>query len=145
MIKWILIVVSVISAGVMCYVYVSLEAMQHNPVTIPKPLPPTRVYHAFSAGVHRYSGEIRLPHSCYTITAETKKTEEDPPRIRIDIKTTNNILDQKVCLQIETGYQFEVIADANEDTPFYLTVDRRERPIRVVEVDWESPKATLVN
>ncbi len=141
MTKWILIIVVLISGGIMGYLYVDLQRMEQNITTLPAPDAPNtiRIVHAFKDGVHRFSGQIKLPHSCYAVQTNALRDPVNAPlELTIAVTTKNNLLEQAICSQITTRYPIEVIAEAPENVVSTLRIDDVEHPVRFVESTWQS-------
>lgn len=125
----------------MAYLYMDLQRMEQNVASLPKPDAPNtiRVVHAFKDGIHRYSGQIKLPHSCYSVQTDALRDSVSAPlELVLAITTKDNLLDQAICSQITTRYPFEVIAEAPEDVVATLRINDEPRPVRIVEVTWQS-------
>lgn len=141
MTKWLFLVVLVISGGIMTFLYVDLQRMEQNIDALPKPDAPNtiRVVHAFKDGIHRYSGQIKLPHSCFSVHTDALRDSVSAPlELILAITTKDNLLEQAICSQITTRYPFEVIAEAPENVVATLRINDEERPIRIVETTWQS-------
>ncbi len=147
MMKWIVIFAVLISGGILGYMYYQLELVPASTENIPPP-PVTnsiRIYDAFNDGVHRYDGQIRLPHSCFSLKINIAPDPKDSRIAVIALVTKDNMLDLKLCAQITTSYPFEEVYDAPGDTAVRLTLNGEELPVRLVKTAWQNPKGAVVN
>lgn len=147
MIKWIALVVLIVSASILGYLYVELNKISSGAVVAPPvELENTiHIVHSYKDGIHRYAGQIKLPHSCYSVDGEAIIPLDDPSKINIAITTKDNLLSEKICSSIRTRYPFEVIADAPQDIRTTLTIDGILQPIKIVETDWQDSQGTQYN
>lgn len=147
MLKWIVIAVAIIAGSIMTYFYVNLENMQGNLHTLPpvEEQGTVRVLHAFQDGLHRLVGQLRLPHSCYSVTSDVMLDPKNAEVIIVALKTKDNILEQGFCSQITTSYPFDHHIEASQSAIITLTVDGKPTPIRIVETKWQSPKGVILN
>ncbi len=120
--------------------------MESDPTLLPPAqiINSVRVFHSHKDDIHRFTGQIKLPHSCFTVTSVVVQDPKIPNVVKLELTTKDNLLDQKFCSQFTTRYPFEVIADAPKDITTTLTVDGVNRPIQIVETDWVSPVGTTI-
>lgn len=147
MTKWIALIVLIISGSILGYLYVELDKVRSGVIEAPPvELENTiHVVHSYKDGIHRYAGQIKLPHSCYSVGAEAIIPTDDTSKINIAITTKDNLLDEKICSSIRTRYPFEVIADAPQDIRTTLTIDSIPQPIKIVETNWQDSRGTQYN
>jgi hypothetical protein len=145
MFKWIIISALIIAGGILGYIRYSF--MNTPSVVAPVEASPRvlNVVHSFKDGVHRYAGEVKLPHSCYALSAETAVDPADPSVELIVLVSTDKMLDQSVCAKFPTRYPFEVVADAPENMTAKLTLDGVELPIKLIETPWQSSTGSYIN
>lgn len=139
MTKWLIIIVVLISGAILSYIYVALgisstsagssNTMVRQPVGV-------KIYHAEKDGVQRYSGEIKLPHSCFALKAEAKTHPEDPTTLIIELKAVDNILNEAICAQFSTGYPFEVMIETPTPQHVVLRYNGKDRKMRLIERAW---------
>lgn len=146
MFKWIALSVIVIASGVLGYLYLSLKNLEMNPSEIPpiEAANTVRVFHSFNDGIHRYAGAIKLPHSCFSIDTQISYDGKEGRNIILSITTKDNILEERVCSQISTRYQFDNVVDAPESSSFLLYVDGVARPTKITEKSWANPRGTII-
>lgn len=144
--KWIALCVLIFSCSILGYFYVELENTRSESFVTPPPVSSAiRVVHSYKDGVHRYTGTVKLPHSCYGLTPDENPTsQKDPEKFVIILISTDRLLEQRLCAKISTRYPFEVITDAPEHIITALTLDGVEMPIHLVETMWQNPKGTTV-
>lgn len=146
MIKWIAFIVIIITGSILGYFYVELKTLEETPSELPlvANTNAVRIVHSFGDGIHRYTGYIKLPHSCYAITTETYKDLKQSNDVVVSITTKNNMTEQQFCSQISTRYQFEAVEDAPESARLILRVDGIVRPTTIIETDWTNPRGTII-
>lgn len=142
MTKWLLIITLLITAVVfgLLYVEVHHEAAIQGGAASTTALAKNviSVVHSYKDGVHRYAGQLRLAHSCYTVTTDT----QDEPANKLEhvnLTVIDNMARQGFCAQIVTRYPFSVIFDAPQDTAVELDVNGEVRPTKVYETEWQNP------
>lgn len=139
--KWIALFVLIISSALLGYLYVELESVTSDtPVILPNLEPRAlRVFHSFDSGEHRYTGEIKLPHSCYILEMEAVATDpKDSTQHTIMLKSIDRMLDMRLCAKIPTRYPFDVLITAPENIHTSLVIDKHETPIRIIETAWQN-------
>lgn len=140
--KWLALIVLLLSSVVLGFLY--LEA-QNTSVDFQAPDPKAvRVVHSFQDGVHRYSGGITLPHSCYDVNLDEAPQESTTHHI-LKLTAIDRMLDQRLCAKIPTRYPFETVIDAPENITTSMMVNNIPVPIILIESGWVNPKGTLVN
>lgn len=141
--KWIALFVFIISSSVLAYLYVELESVSSEtlpivPVVNSRAL---RVFHSFESGEHRYASEIKLPHSCYELNIQdTLPDPKNPTKHIIVVTGIDRMLDMRLCVQISTRYQFDILIAAPENITTSLLVNGVPTPIRIVETPWQGPQ-----
>lgn len=147
MTKWIVIIVLVISGSILGYVYIQLNNVESG-TSIPVPVEPENtihIVHSYKDGIHRFAGQIKLPHSCYTVTADAVIPLDDTSKMNIALTTKDNLLSEKICSSIRTRYPFEVITDAQQNITTTLTIDGALQPIKITETNWQDSQGTQYN
>ncbi len=144
--KWIALIVIIIAGSILGYLYIDLKNLELNPTELPVVEVPNtvRIVHSFSDGIHRYTGSIKLPHSCFSINTEIERDPKINGDIVLSITTKNNITEQSFCSQIPTRYQFETIIEAPEESHLVLRVDDIPRPTKIIETQWTNPTGTII-
>ncbi len=140
MTKWLIIITLAITLGIFGFLYsqsthqstATDQAETQSGNGIP-------VVHSFKDGVHHYSGQLKLAHSCYTVTAETQGDPADAKNQHIILSVVNNMAHEGFCSQIVTRYPFDVILDAPEDVNTTLMVNGALVPINIHETTWQNP------
>ena len=147
MMKWIALIVIIISGSILAYLYMELDKVRSGEISAPiAELENTiHIVHSYKDGIHRYAGQIKLPHSCYSVDAEAVIPLNDPSIINITLRTKDNLLSEKICSSIRTRYPFEVIADAPANAIVSLTLDGTVQPIKIVETNWQDSRGTQYN
>ena len=103
------------------------------------------ITHSYKDGVHRYNGEIQLPHSCYDIDPEVVHNPTGQTTHILSITAKDMLLERKICAQIVTRYPFSAISDAPQDSTISLEVNGQEVPSHVIETSWQNPTGTYLN
>ena len=146
MIKWILTIVILISSAILGYMYVELEQISSTPEIIPIPTTNTvRIVDAYSDGVHRFTGQVRLGHSCYSLDTAVHADPKDPNVVIITLTSKDKMLDQKLCAQIPTAYPFEEVFEGPSTMTARLVLDEKELPVRLIKTAWQSPGGDVTN
>ncbi len=142
------ITVLIISGGILGYMYVQLQQSDSSVATTTPPIANSksvRIFDGFNDGVHRYDGQIRLPHSCYSVGISMKPDTDNPATAIISLVATDKMLDLSLCAQIPTTYPFEEVYDAPADTAVRLMLNGKELPVHVVKTTWVNPKGDILN
>jgi hypothetical protein len=143
MLRWIIAISLLISAAIAGFFYWEI---QKNEGELPSyaPLRTTTVgeevitiHHAFQDGVHKFSGRIRLPHSCYAVDPVITKDKAEPSKMLMTLHIEDHMLDLKVCVQLPTTYEFETIAEGDRAITLSLNIGGKNRPIVLNEVPWQ--------
>lgn len=146
--KWVFITAIIISSGILVYFYEEINKTPATPtiasISTSTSARSIQIIHAFKDGEHRFSGSVRLSHSCYTLDAEAKHDPKDISNITIELRTKDNLLDQPVCAQIPTNYPFEVLAEAPEDIMLEVHLNNENIVVHEKKVDWQS-SANYIN
>ena len=147
MTKWIVLIVLIISGSILGYLYVELNKIESGTAALApvEALNTIHVVHSYKDGIHRFAGQIKLPHSCYTVSPEAVSPSDDTSKINIALVTKDNLLSEKICSSIRTRYPFEVIADAPQDVTVTLTIDGIAQPIKLTETNWQDAQGTQYN
>lgn len=146
MYKWLFLSVLLISGGILWVLYSNIYKLDKTPGEEPVTSSSiVHVTHAFKDEIHRFSGEIKLPHSCYATRVEVVPDVTSKNAYIISIVTTDRMLEQSICLKIPTRYPFMVLAEAPEDISFTLMVDNKLTEMRVTNVDWVSSSETILD
>ena len=147
MTKFIIAIAVVVSGVILAFMYVEIEKMKQDPSRIPASVEmkdKVLLVHSFRDGIHRYFGEIKLPHSCYGVSANILQDPNDPTAARILVVTKDRMLEENFCSQFSTGYPFELVVDAPEDLHVTTFVDAKEVEHVEQKVDWQSPRGVLI-
>lgn len=144
--KWMFLLVLIIAGGILSFLYINLDKAGVAPATpgLDSSTKEVVVIHSFKDGTHRFSGEIKLPHSCYSIDADTAIDPKKINTLTIQITTRDRSREWSPCANFATGYEFSVIADASEDVSYSLEVDGKQQRMSARESKWESSTGTVV-
>ena len=148
MLKWMALIVVIISGGILGYMYVQLEEGDSSIATSTTTIADrksVRIFDGYDDGVHRYDGQIRLPHSCYSVSISIKPDPDEPHAAIITLLATDKMLDLTLCAKITTTYPFEEVYDAPADTAIRLMLNGKELPVHVIKTNWVNPKGNTVN
>ena len=136
MTKWLIIITLAITVGIFGFLY-SQSIRQSTPDgTKAQSVNAIAVVHSYKDGVHQYSGQLRLAHSCYAVTAETQGDAGNVKNQHIILNVVDNMAHEGFCSQIVTRYPFDVILDAPEDVNTTLVVNGTNVPINIRETTW---------
>jgi hypothetical protein len=128
MMKWIITTSVLIGVAIFAYFYLSLNSPEIVP-QVPTPNFSTStqtvtVLHQYKDGVHRYTGYIKLPHSCYRTYQSAALDPDDSKKVILNIKTADYFDPTQSCAQIMTRYAFDMIIDHEAElTPILLELD----------------------
>ncbi len=147
MTKYLAIIVLIISGSILGYLYVKLDKIGSGTIIAPPLEQENTVYvvHSYQDGIHRFAGQIKLPHSCYTVNAKAESPSNDSSKVNIILTTEDHLLDEKICSSIRTRYPFQVIADAPQNVTTTLILDGVVQPIKITETNWQAPQGTQFN
>lgn len=147
MTKWIVVIALILSVSILGFVYVQLNNVGSDAASTTSVEAPNTIHilHSYKDGVHRFAGQIKLPHSCYRVASDAVIPPDEPRNITITLNTTDNLLSEKICSSIPTRYPFEVIADAPQDAVATLTIDGVTQPIKITETNWQDSQGTQYN
>lgn len=146
--KWVIALTIVITAGIMGYFYVGLMKDSAKPIVAVSNATSTRsvpMYHAFKDGEHRFSGQIKLPHSCFALDAEAVHDTKNSKIVIIELKTKDKMLDQAMCAQIPTNYPFQVLAEGPEDIDIRASFNGEDIRVQLTNTEWQSSSGTYIN
>jgi hypothetical protein len=102
------------------------------------------IFAQYQSGVHRFYGEIRLPHSCYLLTRKAIMDTKDPTVVYVDITTTDKSSESNSCSRVMTRYLFDVIQEGEENLNPKLRVDGVVLPSNVVRKSWGTGKEVII-
>ena len=94
------------------------------------------IIHAYNDGIHRFTGTIRLPHSCYALHASTTYVPgntESPGAIEVALITTDLETGERTCFSIPTSYAFDVAEEGLRDATLRVTVNGEPTLFRLTE------------
>lgn len=142
--KWLYITAIVIALGIMGYSYVSLNMSSHDSTSEATTTSPQSILitHAFKDNEHRFTGQIRLPHSCYAFTAEAVHDPNRQNVIVIILKATDKNLPESQCSKLPTNYPFEVLAEGAADATIEATLNDEELKTVIKDTEWQSSTGT---
>jgi hypothetical protein len=144
--KWFVSVIFITALLVLGYFISTLEQTTTEPATSTINDPRAVVLvHAYQDGTHRYTGELRFPHSCFALETNTLRDLKDPSAVIITVKSTDRIIEQRLCAQVSTRYPFGTLVDGPEKLNTTLLVDDKKVPVRIVETAWQNPNGTIMN
>ena len=147
MAKWV-IVLSLIGGLVILFFFqkeLKTTAVDQSVTAISSPDTVTMV-HGFKDGIHRYAGEITLPHSCFSTAIDARRDPKRPLRVVLTILTVDQITGGlNFCFKLPTKYPFETIVEAPTDVTPTLSVDGKEFPVRIIEAPWHDTRGTILN
>jgi hypothetical protein len=143
MAKWIILLSLLIGGFGLWYGFQHLE--KSAPTTSTPTSNTVTLIHAFKDGVHRFSGVLALPHSCYAVDTNASLRGANPSILTLIVTAKDQMLDQKICLQIPTSYPFEIVTDAPKDVQTVLRVNDIKIPVTLIEVEWQNPRGTILN
>lgn len=142
MTKWLIIITLAATLGIFGFLYT--QSTHQTPTTDTTQTPngnEIAVVHSFKDGVHQYSGQFKLAHSCYAVTTETQSEQGNPKNQRIIVTVVDNMAHEGFCSQLVTRYPFNVILDAPEDVNTILEVNGSPVPMKIYETGWHNPTA----
>ena len=147
MIKWLAALIIVLLLSICGYFYYDI---QYGPGSQPPPVLPQgpytpniiRVTHAFKDGEHRFVGDFKLPHSCYSVDTEALY---DGKTIQFRFATVDKSDTRSPCIHIFTSYSFSNIVEAPEDAPAEFIIDGVAVPATMRETDWQSAAGTIID
>lgn len=104
----------------------------------------TKVAHVFVEGTHIYTGEINLPTPCHTLQHRVAIAESYPEQVTATFEMKSDV---DACVQMVTPEPFVVSFDASEEANFRITLNDKDFPFEVIEVqsvieEMETEKAT---
>lgn len=103
------------------------------------------VTHSYDSGVHRFTGEIKLPHSCYDLRLDENGADPyDPSKFTIILKSSDLMLEQRLCAKIMTRYPFQLVADGPEHMEVTLTLNGTKLPMQLKETSWVQLKGNII-
>lgn len=145
--KWVIIITIIFSGSILGYMYYEMEKISAGNAqlsVVPNPNS-VRIVDGYRDGIHRLSGTVKLPHSCYSVKTDTVIDKDDHSKVTIILTSKDNILDQPVCAQIRTRYPFETIVETQQAISVQLILDDVELPVIVNQTDWMDPSGNIIN
>jgi hypothetical protein len=146
--KWVIAFTIVISAGIMGFIYVNLSKNappQQVAVSTATSTRSLSMYHAFKDGEHRFSGQVKLPHSCYALDAQALHDKKNPNIVTINLIAADKMLDQALCAKIPTNYPFQILAEGPEDIEVRAEFNGEELGVKMTDTEWQSSVGTYIN
>ena len=146
--KWVFAFTIVIAAGIMGYFYVQLMNEKiSTPVAVSTATTSRTVtlIHAFKDGEHRFSGQIKLPHSCFALDAEAVHDKKNSSIVTITLNAKDKMLDQTLCANIPTNYPFQILAEGPEDIVILASFNGDDLGTKIIETEWQSSTGTYFN
>lgn len=95
------------------------------------------------SGYYRFTGEIKLPHSCYRLLTSVKLKESDPTVARIDLTSQDITETSSACARYPTRYDFDLIQAGDASLRPELTLDGVTIPVQVVLKPWDSFRSAI--
>lgn len=147
MLKLIIFAVLIFSTMGLWFTIVQLNNSANNPSVIGVHGTSTvRVTHSYDSGIHRYTGEIRLPHSCFDLRLNENGADPfDPSRFVIILESSDRMLEQRLCAKIMTRYPFQLVVDGPPDMQVTLTLNGVSMPIQIKETAWQAGRNIISN
>lgn len=137
--KWVVIISIILSGSLIWFIFQHLENLEENPENIPSHIPvgdKLLLNHGYREGHHLYSGEIKMPNSCYSINSRITMINAPKSIATIHLTSVDERLKYTVCSQISSGIPFDVLIDGPEDMAVQLFVDGKERTFTLNPVPW---------
>lgn len=147
MIKWLILFTVLVSGSILGYMYYEMNKISSGgprAIVIQDPNA-IRIVDGWKDGIHRLSGTIKLPHSCYSVKTDSSIDRNDPSKVTLAITSKDNILDQPICAKIRTRYPFETIVETQKEITIFLSVDGASIPVIVSQTDWQNPSGNIIN
>ena len=147
MTKWLLITSLILTLFIFGFFYLrvsNIATPQTATTTTSATDDEVNLLHSFKDNVHRYSGQLKLPHSCYTVTTEAQRDPSRNDHYNIMIHVVDNLAQQGFCSKIATRYPFEVLIDAFEGISLTLEVNGKEIPVHITESEWNTPNGSYI-
>lgn len=144
MLKWVLLISAIIGGSVL-FVFISeIKNPDFLPIDlkITKPAPKSdvlNIVHQYKDGVHRFSGSIVLPHSCYVISRSAFVAPDDQNTALLEFATEDISRRSTACALIPTSYGFDMIVDKWGDLKPRVFIDNKEQPITEEKRMWTYP------
>lgn len=105
----------------------------------------TKVLHQYKDGFHRYTGDLKLPHSCYLLSQTSEFDKDDTQHVLLKITATDVSSTQQSCANIPTRYPLDIVVESSQELTPTLFVNNEEYPIVSENKDWSNPTGTIVN
>ncbi len=90
-----------------------------------------KVAHIFMDGIHTFTGEINLPTPCHTLTHKIVIAESYPEQVTAVFEMKS---ETDTCVQMVMPEPFVVSFEASEEADFRITLNDKDVPFEVVEV-----------
>lgn len=94
------------------------------------------IFAQYQDGIHRFTGEIPLPHSCYLLTRSVEARSSNPKVAVINIRTEDKSAILDTCSHITTRYPFDVTYAGEANVTPIIEVDGTAIPVKVVRREW---------
>lgn len=138
MIKFIIFGVLIFSSLGLWFIFSQLENNVSAPLSLGMQGTSTVIVtHSYNSGIHRYTGYIKLPHSCYDLRLDENGGDPyDRSKYVIILHSSDRMLEQRLCGKIVTRYPFQLVVDGPEDMKVTLKLNGVEMPIELKETSW---------
>ncbi len=138
MIKYVIFGVVIFSTLGLWFIFGQLENNVGAPLSLGMQGTSTVVVtHSYDSGIHRFTGDIKLAHSCYDLRLnENGGDPYDRSKFAIILNSSDRMLEQRLCAKIATRYPFQLVVDGPEDMKVTLTLNGVEMPIEIKETQW---------
>jgi hypothetical protein len=147
MLKWVILSAIVIGGGTLAFFNWQIQKMEADPSKIPANVVSEggiRLFHAFNSGVHRYVGEVKLPHSCFSLSSEVVRDQRQQSTALIKLHSTDKRLERTVCSGFSTPYGFDVLIEAPADLSVSVQLNGKPLRVTLVQTAWESGVGTVI-
>lgn len=138
MIKFIIAGVLIVSSLGLWFIFAQLEKKEGAPLSLGMQGTSTVIVtHSYDTGIHRFTGDIKLPHSCYDLRLDENGADPyDPTKFVIKLHSSDLMLEQRLCAKIATRYPFQMVVDGPENMKVRLTLNGMEMPMELKETAW---------
>jgi hypothetical protein len=136
--KAILILGLIFGGALIAVMYTVVNEDVHGGIIPPtgSPLQTVALTAQYQNGVHRYYGEVKLPHSCYSLDRSIGQSPDDPNIIRITLVSKDKTGQLSPCAQVTTGYPFDLFFPGRKDMRPEILLDGNILPLVVTEREW---------
>lgn len=125
------------------YIVVRTDAQRGIVPQAPSLNPLVEVISRSQDGYYRFSGEVKLPHSCYRLHSSVTADASDPSVIRIILTSEDNSGNLSTCARYPTPYPFDILQSSGTPLRPELFLDGAKIPVRVIEKPWGVRDVTL--